>query len=129
MKNYEFVKGSLEAIVWDPAAGKPLAEFIRGIFVTTDADVAKKLRKLGYRTTSRYPDGPPSEGFHPKPSDQPDLNAGDPSVNIKPAKSEGADLNKSKMEGALKKTGAGDVTQPEPQKKVRKRKVAPKKPV
>ena len=92
---FTFVKGSLEAVVWDPKKGVALAEFQRGLFKTKDESVARKLREIGYKEITDFPDGPPPEGFKPKPSKLPDLNAGDPNVNIQPPKTETAALIKS----------------------------------
>jgi hypothetical protein len=94
---YTFVKGSLETVVWNPKKRSALAEFSRGLFKTKDESVALKLRELGYKEITDFPDGPPKEGFEPKPSDLPDLNAGDPNVNIMPPKTETAALLKSQV--------------------------------
>ena len=44
----KFYRGKLPTIVWNPAAGKPLAVFKENQFVTQDAKVAETLLKKGY---------------------------------------------------------------------------------
>ncbi len=87
-KTFTFVKGALDAVVWDPKAGRPLAEFTKvtkGLFKTNDLNVAKTLRKLGYELKNEYPDGPPLEGFEERVDEEfADVNVGDPDTDIQP---------------------------------------------
>lgn len=54
-----FYRGKLPTIVWDPEAGKPLAEFVRGQFITKSDEVAEKLVSLGYREVALDAQRPP----------------------------------------------------------------------
>lgn len=71
-KKYTFVRGALPSIVWNPDKKNALAEFcdpdtkkVTGVFVTTDKEVADKLRKIGYKEKKDFPDGAPRGGFEP----------------------------------------------------------------
>lgn len=75
-KKFVFVRGANPSVVWDPASNKPLAEFadpetkkVTGIFVTTNEEVAKKLKELGYKEEKDFPEGAPAGGFVPKEPD------------------------------------------------------------
>lgn len=68
-KKVTFVKGTMATIVWDERKSKPMAEFVDGLFTTSDELVVRVLSDLGYKTTDDYPLGPPPEGFeHQKTS-------------------------------------------------------------
>lgn len=43
-----FYQGLLPAIVWDPTAGAPGAEFVKGVFDTEDEKLILLLQKKGY---------------------------------------------------------------------------------
>ena len=43
-----FYRGKLATVVWDPAAGKPLAKFVDGQFTTEDERTANILLDQGY---------------------------------------------------------------------------------
>ena len=83
-----FVKGALETVVWDPENKRSLAEFVGGKFTTKDERTIKILRGLGYRSINDFPDGPPEGGFAPKKSEAADINAGDPKVSVRAARTE-----------------------------------------
>ena len=44
----KFYRGKLSTIVWNPAAGKPLAVFKENQFTTQDNEVAEALLEKGY---------------------------------------------------------------------------------
>jgi hypothetical protein len=78
-KKYVFVKGSNPSVVWDPKGKGPLASFkdpgtgrVIGTFTTTDPEVAKTLKKLGYHERGEFPGGPPKNGFDEFVHDPPD---------------------------------------------------------
>jgi len=73
LKKYVFVRGSLPTIAWDPVKGVPLAEFcdpttkrVTGKFTTTSKSVARRLKEMGYKAESEYPDDGPVGGFKPR---------------------------------------------------------------
>lgn len=68
-KKVTFIKGAMATVVWDPKANKPMAEFVNGLFETSDKRVIDALLSFGYQMESDYPYGPPPEGFVPKKSE------------------------------------------------------------
>lgn len=55
----KFYRGKLPTIVWNPAAGKPLAVFEENQFVTQDDKVAETLLKEGYHEVGLEDQRPP----------------------------------------------------------------------
>jgi len=55
----KFYRGRLATIVWDPAAGKPLATFEDGQFTTEDERVAETLLGMGYHEVGLTDKKPP----------------------------------------------------------------------
>lgn len=55
----KFYRGKLATIVWDPTAGKPLAEFKGGHFTTEDERTAKILLGKGYIEVALKDEKPP----------------------------------------------------------------------
>lgn len=45
---FRFYRSNLESVIWDAENDCPLAKFVNGEFITTDAGIAKKLEALGY---------------------------------------------------------------------------------
>lgn len=43
-----FYRSNLPTVVWDPKAGRPLAEFVGGQFLTKEEDVAEIILSKGY---------------------------------------------------------------------------------
>lgn len=89
-KEYTFVKGARPSIVWNPATKTPLAEFtdpetgrVSGVFKTSDEDVAKKLRELGYKEESDFPQGAPQGGWEEIPEPPTHITPGGPKPSIK----------------------------------------------
>jgi len=79
-ERFVFIRGSMPSVVWNPKEGRPLAEFcdenkrVIGYFITSDSQVAKVLRNMGYKEDKDYPDGPPHGGHEPaKAKITPDL--------------------------------------------------------
>ncbi|MDA3788081.1 MAG: hypothetical protein PF503_06265 [Desulfobacula sp.] len=58
-KIFRFYKSNLPAIVWDPKAGKPLADCSKGHFTTEDINVAGILLDKGYPQIPIDADSPP----------------------------------------------------------------------
>lgn len=58
-----FVRGNLESVVWDEKNSRPLAQFVDGLFETSDERVIRDLDKIGYKRLTDYQDGPPRDGF------------------------------------------------------------------
>lgn len=59
MPKYRFYRGKLATIVWNPEEKKPLAEFVRGQFVTTNKRIADKLTEMGYQQVPLDAEAPP----------------------------------------------------------------------
>jgi len=67
-EKFIFVKGPNPTIFWDAKNNRVLAEFVDGIFTTTDERVASILKDYGYKQKKDYPYGPPEGGFKEIPS-------------------------------------------------------------
>lgn len=65
MAKRKFYRGTLPTVVWDPSAGAPLAEFIKGQFITVDEDIADALVRLGYKEVSLVARKPPETLHQP----------------------------------------------------------------
>jgi len=68
LEKFIFVKGPHPTVFWDAKNNRVLAEFVNGIFTTTDSRVAGILREYGYKEKKDYPHGPPERGFKEIPS-------------------------------------------------------------
>ncbi|MFK9119134.1 hypothetical protein ACJEBK_19940 [Peribacillus frigoritolerans] len=58
--------------VWDKENNKPLCEFIDGEFKTTEDEVIKTLKKLGYKGEKEKITSKPSEGEQDKNIESPE---------------------------------------------------------
>lgn len=88
MRPRTFVKGARETVVWNPKSDRPLAEFVNGLYETSDPSTIQTLTNLGYKERNEYPNGPPIEGFQPEPGEAAELDTGSPNVNVVTSKSE-----------------------------------------
>lgn len=62
-KEVVFVKGTRPTVVWDAKNDRALAEFVNGLYTTSNPRQIKILKEEGYETTDDFPHGPPKEGF------------------------------------------------------------------
>lgn len=44
----KFIQGERAGLIWDAENDKPLADFVKGIFETSDETVIEKLTELGF---------------------------------------------------------------------------------
>jgi hypothetical protein len=106
---FTFVKGAMDSVVWNPETDRPLAIFEKGLFTTKSDEVARRLREFGYREIGSFKSGPPGEGFDKQVDPLvASINAGDPSVNIRPAASETQALLKGRAESVEEGSSTGD---------------------
>lgn len=55
------VTGKKNGILWDNEKNKPLAKFVRGEFITEDAEIAEKLKGMGYEVERDFIEEPEGE--------------------------------------------------------------------
>jgi len=81
-----FYQGLLSAIIWDPKRGRPLVEFVKGIFETDDEEIIRRLHKDGYLVEDdvailRAGGNLAHGGFEPQTPSDKDLPSGRPPMD------------------------------------------------
>jgi hypothetical protein len=84
-KKRKFYRATLPTIVWNPKAGRALAEFVNGQFETEDDEVADTLKGMGYPEVKPDATEPPMLIPDPVPIKQPDVKVMAPNVTEKVA--------------------------------------------
>lgn len=72
-KKRKFYRATLPTIVWNPQAGRAMAEFVNGQFETEDDKVAEYLKGMGYPEVKPDATEPPLLIPDPVPINQPDV--------------------------------------------------------
>lgn len=91
--------GKKNGILWDNEKNKPLAKFVKGEFITEDAEIAEKLKGMGYEVEEDFIEKPDEKG-----QEDVDLMAMDVEELKAYAAEKGIDLgNATSQNGIIKK--------------------------